>query len=469
MSYSAGRAARAVLRMGPWRQLSLLSSLLLLACADDSEPLVTAGANNPGYLTAACIEQQCFGGLVCDGGLCVGGSGGGPTGSPSGDPDGDPTGSPTGSPTGDTSGGPGGDPTGSTTGGPTSDPTVTSGPGPTSDSDATTAPPLTTGEPNECKNVQVAAPATNLIFVVDRSGSFSVGTWDHDENFGTAEIPKWTSLHKTLTAVIGKYQAKHRLGLMMFPSSAATSSYSESACVTNASPEVAPALGNGGAIGGQLPPADAMLKGGTPMARGLDGALSALTSIPASEARAMVLIGDGSPNCAPGVFDTNSLFEDLDGSVHAIVGDAWSSDKIPTAVVGVNLPNSYSQALQDGNPDNANPFAEFDQLAVEGGRPRAGSTKFYDAYSEAELASYLDAAVRSTLGCEVAINATPADPTATSVSIAGMNYSYSPNLDCASGDGWVYTDGSNSRIRLCGAACDALLTNGGAQVNLDCP
>lgn len=442
--------------------IRLLSSLSLvfLACNNDGDPLDSAGVD-PGFISGACIQGQCFNGLVCQtNNLCVD-PGGGPGGDPSGGPGGDPT---DGS-TSDTSAGPGGDPSS----GPTSDPTATSGPGPTSDSDPTTDPPMTTGEPGNCKNLQLDAPTTHVIFVLDRSGSFSVGTWDHDGNPGTPAVSKWSSLHKTLTAVIGKYQGQHKLGLMMFPSSAATSEYSEGACVTNAKPEVAPALNNAAALGAALPPANATLKGATPMASGLDGALSSLDSAPANEARAMVLIGDGSPNCSDSAPNVDGLFEVLDTSVHAIVGAAWSNDQIPTSVVGVDLPDSYSQALKDGNPDNTNPVVEFNKLAEAGGRPRAGAAKFYDASDESELGAYLDEAVRVTLGCELILDDTPADPTATRVTVAGMNYAYSPDLNCSSGDGWVYTDGGNSRVRLCGAACEGLLASGSAQVDLDCP
>lgn len=454
----------------PSVSIRLLSSisLLSLACNNDGDPLDSAGID-PGFVSGACIQGQCFDGLVCKGNnLCVS-PGGGSGGDPSGDPSGGPGGDPTDGSTSDTSAGPGGDPSGDPTSGPTSDPTVTGGPGPTSDSDPTTDPPVTTGEPDNCKNLQLDAPTTNLIFVLDRSGSFSVGTWDHDGNPGTAAVSKWSSLHKTLTAVIGKYQAQHKLGLMMFPSSAAVSDYSAGACVTNASPEVAPALNSAAAIGAALPAANAMLKGATPMARGLDGALSSLDSAPANEARAMVLIGDGSPNCSDSAPNAEGLFEVLDTSVHGIVGAAWSNDQIPTAVVGVALPDSYSQALKDGNPDNANPVVEFNALAEAGGRPRAGAAKFYDASNESELGAYLDEAVRVTLGCELVLDDTPADPTATRVTVDGMNYAYSPNLNCSTGDGWVYTSGDNSRVRLCGAACSGLLASGSAQVDLDCP
>ncbi|MDC0670583.1 hypothetical protein [Nannocystis radixulma] len=457
----------------PNASIRLLSSvsLLLFACNDDVDPLDSAGAD-PGLLGGPCVEGKCFAGFACLSNICVdpgGGSGGDPSGGdPSGDPGGGPGGDPTEGPTGGTSVGPGGDPTGDTTSGPTSDPTVTGGPGPTSDSDATTDPPMTTGEPGNCQNLQLKPPPTNLIFVVDRSSSFSAVMWDHDGNFGTPDVSKWSSLHKTLTSVIGKYQAQHKLGLMMFPSNAAMSAYSSAACVTDPSPEVTPALGNAAALAAALPPANAMLKGATPMARGLSGALSSLQSAPPSEARAMVLIGDGSPNCSVNAPDNAGLLEVLDTSVHGLVGGAWSNSNIATTVVGVDLSDSYSQVLVDGNPDNANPVVEFNKLAEEGGRPRSGGTKFYDAHDESELGAYLDEAVRATLGCELNLVITPGDPAATVVTVGGTNYPYSPNLDCAAGDGWVYTNGNNSRVRLCGAACDALISSGGAQVDVDC-
>ncbi|HEY0138591.1 MAG TPA: vWA domain-containing protein [Nannocystis sp.] len=314
--------------------------------------------------------------------------------------------------------------------------------------------------PGSCKQLQLDKIPANVMLVVDRSGSIAK-PWDQGQN-------KWTSVHETLTTAIANNQAGIKFGLKMFPSANATSDYSEAACVTSATLEVPLALANSANISAALPPAFGPAAGGSPTAKGLTAAVKALQGAPASEGRTIVFISDGPFNCMAGAQDNSSLFEILDEDPHSIVADAWTQDGISTIVVGVGVSGDTSGVVKDGNPDNTNAYSHFQTLAVEGGQPRAGEEKFYAAYTEAELAGFMVEAIDKAETCTLALGLTPIDPESTTIKVAGTSYPYMPGLNCATGNGWVYSDGNNTRLALCGTACDALKSVGSAEVDVDC-
>lgn len=56
-----------------------------------------------------------------------------------------------------------------------------------------------------------------------------------------------------------------------------------------------------------------------------------------------------------------------------------------------------------------------------------------------------------------------------SVAANGVDYGHVAAADCASEDGWHYTDPTPTAIELCGAACDDLRLTGAVDVDYSCP
>ena len=466
-----------------------LITLLLAACGGDGDQ--TGQTGQTGFETSNCLDGQCLGDLVCVANFCVDpGNATSPPVTTVPDPTDVSTTTPTSvdpsatDPSGDPSGNPSTDPSGD----PSTDPTVTASattepadPSTTnvSDSDpmtSTTLPPddttSTTAPPVECKQFDAFPRKSSVMLLLDKSGTMtsnSVGLWDHDNNPNTPTVYRWKSLYTVLSAVLPMYDGKVDLGAGLFGAKTATSNYDPSACVVEEVPEAPLAPDNAATIMAALPAAGAIVKGGSPTAAGFTTVASHLVDVPDDRPRAVVLISDGPANCSADAFNNTELFEVYDDTIHEDVSLLWSSEGIATYVVGIDLQNATSNASKDGTPDNVNSYEKFNQLAVQGGRPRAGDPKFYQTHNELDLTTALTTILEDVQSCVLPLDDVAVDPTSATVKVGGKTYAYTPALNCASGSGWLYTDASQSEVQLCGAACTALKAAGSAEVSLDCP
>ncbi|RMG93416.1 MAG: VWA domain-containing protein [Deltaproteobacteria bacterium] len=126
----------------------------------------------------------------------------------------------------------------------------------------------------------------------------------------------------------------------------------------------------------------------------------------------------------------------------------------------------------DGSP-LANPWKRLNDVAMAGGVPKNGGMdpeKFYNATNEAELQAALDAIAGAVISCTVPLDPPP-EPIQenwTEIEVDGMVW---PKvMDCATEDGWMFTQPDLSEIQLCGAACDAFKAAGGAlDATYGCP
>ncbi len=332
----------------------------------------------------------------------------------------------------------------------------------------------TTFDPNDCgeANVMIPIVTPSVMLVLDKSGSMvadPAGYWDHDNDPNTPTQTRWQSLHTTVDFIVNTFNNSMNLGMNLFPSKSAKAEYSEAACVVNDAVEVPVGPTNAGAILAAMPGATATdLKGGTPSAKGVTAALNELLSIQTDQPKFMILVTDGAANCQVGAPDTTTLFEQYDMDLPAVVADAFAQG-IPTYVIGIGITMTPSGTTQDGNPDSTNSYEKLNEVAVAGGVERPGADKFYDTQNQIELQAALEEISMQILSCTIALDPLPVYPDYVEVEVNGMNYGKVQVTDCATQDGWMFTDETKSSITLCGAACESFQMTGALDAQYRCP
>ena len=328
----------------------------------------------------------------------------------------------------------------------------------------------TGGTPCEEIDVTVKPITPNVMLIVDKSGSMIANTWDHDANAGTPPVTRWFSLYAVVQQVLTDFNDKFNFGMNLFPSIAAQQAYNNTACPVNANVEVPVAALNKDPILAVMPAQNNMtIKGGTPSAAGVSAALNHLKTLDPAVPRIMMLITDGAANCSSNAMTPQQLFEVYDSNLPTVVDNAFKNDGIPTYVIGIATANMNTPQVQDGNPDNINPFTKLNELAVLGGKPKDDpNEKFYNANNQIQLADALNAIAADALSCVIPLDSEPAFPDKTVVKVGNMTIN--KVNDCASENGWVYVDPAPpyTAIELCGTACASLKQAGAANVEYFC-
>ena len=366
---------------------------------------------------------------------------------------------------------------GGSTGVMTSDGSTSGGGSTTGDgSTSTTMPNMTTMGGSTtmempCDNLKVTLKpiVPNVMLVLDKSGSMISNTWDHDANPNTPAVTRWFSLWAVVDKILTNFNAKFNFGMNLCPSKSAQANYNATACPVSGNVEVPVSPLNKDAIIAALPAQNNnTIKGGTPAAAGVTSALNHIKSLDPTVPRALMLITDGAANCTTGA-PVPDLFEKYDQSVHTIVGNAWTNDKIPTYVIGIATANMISPVVQDGNPDSINPYTKLNELAVSGGKPKNDpNEKFYNANNQIELDAALNAIVIDAQSCVIPLEVEPGFPQFTKVKVNGA---YVPKINnCMNENGWKYVDPAPpyAKIELCGTACAQLKMVGAVDVEYYC-
>jgi hypothetical protein len=343
-----------------------------------------------------------------------------------------------------------------------------------------------TGEMNcgEQSFVLQAVPP-NVALVLDRSGSMKDFLWDADGNAGTPDITRWNSLYNVVESVVGEFDAELNLGAAFFPSDNAFQQLGQGACITNATPEVPVEPLNGAAVLAAMPPAASTdLVGATPATAGVESALGHLLTLDPNVDRFMILVTDGAANCGADADTTDcpgigcDLMESYDERLPIVVGDAFDMEAIPTFVVGIDIQDAWVGVGADGMPGTAddddgqvaaNTFERLNDVAIAGGRAQDGDEKFFNAQNEIELQSALEEIAGQVFSCTVELDPPPENPEFVEIEIGGMPVDRV--RDCATEDGWVYTnpDGPYDAIQLCGSACEMLGATGELDATFACP
>lgn len=334
-------------------------------------------------------------------------------------------------------------------------------------------------------SVLLAIAPLDVMFVLDESALLTLppsGLWDHDgddldddglqdDNPGlpaTPRITRWESLHRVTAEIVARYDASLHAGLSLFPAKTATSTYDITACPVATPAEVDVAPNHAAAVVAAMPPAATTdLKGALPASNAIAEAVAALQAHGDEHRRQIVFVTSGPANCRTGAVG-EALFESYDETLHERVSEAFALDAITTHVVGLQTQNSVSPNIKDGHPDGVNPFAELNELAVQGGAPAPGDPKFLAADDEAALLAALDTAVRRGLSCLVPLTEEPFFPDFVRVIIDDKLRK--PVNDCVGTDGWRYANAPPfTAIELCGQTCADFQAAGVLEFKTLCP
>lgn len=290
-----------------------------------------------------------------------------------------------------------------------------------------------------------------LVFVLDRSGSMAFAL-DADAPPAPGQPTRWRALRDALAQTLLPLSSEIAMGARFYPAANADATHPVFACTQDPpGVAIAPAVGNANAIlrvFDQTTPV-----GGTPTAVALSLAAQQL-SVSRAVARAMVVATDGAPNCNSSLDGqtcacTSTAPEGCTfgptGGVNCLddtrtietLTDIFENQKIPVYVVGIGVTTSFAATL--------------DAMALAGGRPRAGTPRYYPAETPAELEGALAAVRDSVARCSYVTPSAPDDPDAVSVTVGGLPI----ERDLDRVDGWDWIDREYGHLQLFGAACTA--------------
>lgn len=324
--------------------------------------------------------------------------------------------------------------------------------------------------PNWCgEPVIPGVIASQVVLVLDKSGSMIQYSWDADADPATESVTRWSSLHNVVTEIVDGFDAEIELGAVLFPSKQAESTY-EGACLMASEPDVAVGPTHGAQILATIPPADAgpaQVAGGTPATRGIEVAVEHLAALPEGPQRYLVLVTDGAANCLAGAMTHQEIAETYDESLAPTVAAALAERQIRTFVVGVDISDVTSPTAPDGQPDATNTYERLNEVALAGGMARAGDEKFYNATNELELAAAL-ASIATQVSCEIVLDPAPTADQHPSVELGGDAVAENPG--CAGGTGWQFVDpATRDAITLCETTCAAYrATESGLDIEYTC-
>ena len=245
------------------------------------------------------------------------------------------------------------------------------------------------------------------------------------------------------------------LGMVVAPSfNAPAYDPEKNPCYTDASTHLLPAPGQGALLLGVLPPEPPDL-GEHPVGRGLNLALAGLTSQDPAGLRpqAVVIINDSTFNCRTEPSTAAEFIELFDLGLTQRVADAAASG-VPVFVVGVGVTsNGLAAPFPGARFRDVDPVLAFNELAVAGGHPREGATRYYRPEDVDELVAALAAVPDAFADCRVALAEPPADPERLVVVVDGASFRAEP--DCGGGRGFRYPDTSHQAVELCPETCAA--------------
>jgi hypothetical protein len=141
--------------------------------------------------------------------------------------------------------------------------------------------------PCEVLNPEVTYVPPNVMLVLDRSGSMTSSSWDHDGDPNTPNITRWATLHQVVSWMVNQYDSQVNFGAKLYPTA--------TGCGVSATREVELAPNNGAAVIAGIPPENASLPNTalTPPQQGVETTRDYLNIAVPDEPRAMIVVMDG--------------------------------------------------------------------------------------------------------------------------------------------------------------------------------
>jgi hypothetical protein len=283
------------------------------------------------------------------------------------------------------------------------------------------------------RTINVTIPSVEVIVALDRSTGMNGRFYENTQlGAGTA---------KELDALVGRYQAAIRFGLVMFPSPSPGCFGPPECCVGPTSPPTSPGLfAFDYALNAcNQPGANCPTTSQRPIAQALDTAYVSNSDV---RSRYVLLVTSGDPGCTAAI--GGDFCRDAEFEASQLTGAG-----IRTNVVGVGVPDGGRGCL--------------DRLARAGGLGSSAS----GAGSPAELAKELDdfvAQIGHADACELDVHSALAPSDQVIVFQGGMAVPY------GGPSGWDFDGSNRSSIRLHGTACDRLLLEGTTSLSVKaCP
>ena len=270
----------------------------------------------------------------------------------------------------------------------------------------------------------------NLLVLLDISGSMNEGVDGNNcipiPGFTTCPPTKMAIASDALTQMTVTYRDDIYWGLSMFPGSGN--------CTAPMNP-IAPGAGNADMVSSTV--AAKVPAGNTPINAGVASVQSSGLLTDATRKNFMLLLSDGGETCDGDNANTTQRIADM-----AAMG-------IGTFVVGFG-----------GGVD----ATVLDNFATAGGMPNtAGTTKYFQADSAAQLQTALGTILERVVGCDFALGTPPEDPDAVWAFLDDVMVARDDD------DGWSL-DTATNMVTFQGAAC-AQLQGGGTDIDIvfGCP
>lgn len=304
---------------------------------------------------------------------------------------------------------------------------------------------------------ELAVP--QMMLVIDRSGSMA-NNIDNDQPAPDGSPSRWTTLRDALAAALVPMDGQLEIGAKFYPESLDDDpvAFADGCLIDKGQFHISPDRNNASKVLNVF--ATRKPQGGTPTAEALTEGASVLGQT-RGVARTIVLATDGAPNCNGSLNPRacvctapNGCQPNQDRAAENCLDDQrtvsraaqiFNQQKIPVYVVGI------------GAEVNGAFKSTLDAIAVAGGRPRPGTTRYYSARSAAELSSAITSIRDSVASCTYLTPSAPTDPNAITVTVGGQTIA----RDQTHTNGWDWIDQTFGQLQFFGAACDALASDAG--------
>jgi hypothetical protein len=268
---------------------------------------------------------------------------------------------------------------------------------------------------------------------------------------GSDGIAKWSELRSSLRAVLPVIDSRIAMGLEVFPALGTTSSDS---CGPTPLINVDIGIGHASMVENVINTTGP--HGHTPTYAALEAAASYFQSIPDSNgSHYIVLATDGAPNCNASLDASTCTCSSVNGGCPSIgcLDDTRTIAKIAElAAAGVHT-------FVIGLP-GAEQFANvLDQMAIAGGRPQAGSPRYFNPTSQDTLTATLASITSGLIDCRFQLDMAAPDPNMVDVRLNGSSL----RRDTTHQDGWDWTDMNYDNITFYGATCTEVEDPAGGQ------